>query len=139
MYWSVKFRAKILNTFTQLLTVDMAEHNAFGVRGEELACKYLIEHEYELIAVNWRAFKYEIDIIAKKDNTIVFVEVKTRATHAFGSPEESINSYKENHLISGAEVYLERNNIDMECRFDVISIVMDKRGAELRHIKDALG
>ena len=117
----------------------MAEHNELGIKGEQWAREYLEEKGYDILAQNWRAHKFEIDLVTKKNDEIVFVEVKTRATEYFGSPDESINEYKENHLLSGAEYYLNLHEIDMEARFDVIAIIIEKGKYELRHIENALG
>ena len=122
-----------------MLIESMAEHNELGVKGEEWAEEFLIQKGYEILAKNWRAHKFEIDLIAKKNGEIVFVEVKTRGTEYFGSPDESINEYKENHLLSGAEYYLNLHEIDLEARFDVIAIIIEKGQYELRHIENALG
>lgn len=117
----------------------MAEHNELGVKGEKIAQAYLKKEGYTVLAVNWRAHKFEIDIIAQRAKQIVFVEVKTRSTNQFGKPEESVDTYKERHLLNGAEYYLNKHDIDLEARFDIISIVMDNESHQLKHIESALG
>ena len=114
----------------------MAEHNQIGKQGEELAVQFLEELGYTIIETNWQQHKFEIDIIAQDKNEIVFVEVKTRSTAYFGKPEESVTLRKQKHLIEGADYYIQEKEIDIESRFDVISVVI-KNTTEINHIKDA--
>lgn len=115
----------------------MAQHNRLGKNGEEKAVVFLKKLGYEILAINWQERKFEIDIIAKDKNEIVFVEVKTRATDYFGSPEEAVTQAKQNHLIEGANYYIEKNEIDLEARFDVIAIVLNKQTIKITHFKAA--
>jgi putative endonuclease len=117
----------------------MAQHNDLGKQGEEKALAFLEEQGYEIVAANWHEHKFEIDIIAIDNNEMVFVEVKTRATDFFGSPEEAVTIAKQQHLIEGANYYLEQNEIDLNARFDVIAIVMNTSQTKINHIKDAFG
>jgi putative endonuclease len=114
----------------------MAEHNQLGKQGEELAVQFLQKLGYTIIETNWQQHKFEIDIIAQDKNEIVFAEVKTRSTTYFGKPEEAVTLSKQKHLIEGADFYLQEKEIDLEARFDVISVVIDKT-TEISHIKDA--
>lgn len=115
----------------------MAEHNLLGEKGEQLAKEFLKKLDYEIIAVNWRERKFEIDIIAIDQQEIVFVEVKTRSTSYFGNPEEAVTPKKQKHLIDGADCYIQKNEIDLECRFDVISVVLNSNQKEIKHFKTA--
>jgi putative endonuclease len=115
----------------------MAEHNVLGIKGEALAKEYLEELGYEIVATNWRQRKFELDLIAINKNEIVFVEVKTRSTDFFGKLEEAVTDKKQQHLINGADYYIQLNEIDLECRFDVIAIVLNSNRKELKHIKNA--
>ena len=114
----------------------MAEHNQLGKQGEELAVQFLQKLGYVILEINWQQHKFEIDIIAQDKNEIVFVEVKTRSTAYFGKPEEAVTLTKQKHLIEGADFYLQEKEIDLEARFDVVSVVIDKT-TEINHIKDA--
>jgi len=114
----------------------MAEHNRLGEQGEQIAIDYLVGLGYQIIEANWRKHKFEIDIIAQDENDLVIVEVKTRATDFFGNPEEAVTITKQKHLINGAECYIEENEIDLECRFDVMAIVLNST-TTINHIKDA--
>ncbi|MCC7331649.1 MAG: YraN family protein [Flavobacteriales bacterium] len=115
----------------------MAEHNRLGKEGELLAVDYLKKKEYSILEINWSEKKYEIDIIAKHNNQLIFVEVKTRNTDFFGNPVEAVTPNKQNHLIEGANYYIEKYEIDLECRFDVIGVVLNKTNFSLNHIIDA--
>ncbi len=115
----------------------MAEHNDLGQRGEVLAKEYLEQIGYQIITANWREQKFEIDLIAIDDQEIVFVEVKTRSTSFFGNPEEAVTLKKQEHLINGADFYIQENEIDLECRFDVVAIVLNSTQQEIKHIKTA--
>ncbi len=115
----------------------MAEHNQLGAKGEQIALSFLEKLNYKIIASNWKEKKYEIDIIAVDNNEIVFVEVKTRSSEEFGNPEEAVTLKKQQHLIEGADHYIQKNEIDLDCRFDVISIIQNKNDNKLNHIKSA--
>ncbi|MBU2493373.1 MAG: YraN family protein [Bacteroidetes bacterium] len=111
----------------------------FGESGEELASDYLIKKGYKIIKRNWRFSHGEIDIIAKDNNTLVFVEVKTRRNLEFGPPELAVPKSKQIQIKKMAEAYLYINEIkDQECRIDVIAILMiDKDTPQINHIKNA--
>lgn len=102
----------------------MAIHNEIGAKGEQLAVDHLRQQGYEILATNWRARKFEIDIIAKKENEIVFVEVKTRSSNYFENPEEAVTPAKQKHLVNGANHYLQTYDDEVEARFDVIAVVL---------------
>lgn len=115
----------------------MAAHNELGVKGEITALEYLQKKGYTIMEINWRFKHAEVDIIAKQNNTIVFVEVKTRSTEHFGYPESAVDVTKQKNLALAADEYLERNNIEMDVRFDIISIVVNNRKADVYHLEDA--
>lgn len=115
----------------------MAEHNLLGEKGEDLARDFLEKLGYQIIAMNWHERKFEIDIIAIDDDELVFVEVKTRSTDFFGKPEEAVTPKKQEHLINGADCYVQENEIDLESRFDVVAIVLNGHREEIKHIKNA--
>lgn len=115
----------------------MANHNQLGVEGEEIALAFLKQKGYEVIETNWREQKFEIDIIAIDENEIVFIEVKTRSTNFFGAPEEAVTLKKQQHLIEGADFYINQNEVDLECRFDVIAIVLTNGTKDIKHIVGA--
>lgn len=110
-----------------------------GARGEEEAASYLKNKGYKIIKQNFHFGKTgEIDIVASKDDVLVFVEVKTRYSDKYGDPLLSITYNKQRSIRKVAEGYLYINKItDMECRFDVI--IIDKRPGtnEILHMENA--
>jgi putative endonuclease len=115
----------------------MAEHNQTGLDGEELASLYLVQNGYEVLEKNWRFQHAEIDIIAKKADTIVIAEVKTRKSSFFGEPEEFVNRQKQKLLIKAANAYLEKNDFELEVRFDIIGVLVTGDNHRINHIEDA--
>ena len=107
----------------------------FGDAGEDLACKYLEKKGYEILERN-RHFgrNCEIDIIAKIKNAVVFVEVKTRKTDAFGTPLEAITRTKYANMVQGARLWAQENSIK-DFRIDVIGIVL-KPELKIEHLEN---
>lgn len=106
-----------------------------GKTGEDKAAAFLKKKGYAVNARNYRAKTGEIDIIAEKDGTLVFVEVKTRDTDTYGAGFESVRQAKQNKIIRTAQYYIMQNNVEKLCRFDVISIDDNK----ITHIENAFG
>ena len=92
---------------------------------------------FTILEINWRFARAEIDIIAKQNQTIVFVEVKTRSSEYFGFPETAVDAAKQKNMAMAAEEYLEQQSIETDVRFDVISIVMKNNEPDIHHIEDA--
>lgn len=117
----------------------MAKHNETGKKGEKLAQQHLRESGYEILEINWRYSRVEIDVIARDEQAdeIVFVEVKTRSSNVFGYPEVSVTPKKQQNLIRAAIAYMEANHIEKGIRFDVLSVTIGDKKEELYHIKDA--
>ena len=115
----------------------MSENNNLGNIGEEKASEYLESKGYKIRDKNWRAGNLELDIIAEFQNRIVFVEVKCRSGNYFGEPFEAVNRKKQRFIIKAANFYIQRFNIDLEARFDIISIVKTNNKFEIEHIDDA--
>jgi putative endonuclease len=99
----------------------MSRNQKIGQWGEALAADYLIEHGYEIIAHNIRTPFGEIDIIAKQEDIIIFVEVKTRTSHKMGLPEEAITMRKQEHMLACAQHYSAENGIN-HWQIDVLSV-----------------
>ena len=109
-----------------------------GAWGEDLALRYLIQHGYTLLERNYRTRRGEIDLIVRKDDLLVFVEVKLRRQTAFGDPLEAVTYRKRNTIRSVAEHYLYTRNPPFDTlRFDVIGILADRTEVRLHHIEDA--
>lgn len=109
-----------------------------GKRGEDLAAAYLEEKGLRILDRNWRSGRTEIDIIATDDDFLVICEVKSRSTSDFGEPEEFISRVKMEDLARAGAVYQEKKGIDLEFRFDIISIIFSGNDLkEIRHLEDA--
>ena len=115
----------------------MAEHYELGKKGEQLAVNYLINKGYKIVERNWRFQKAEIDIIATKDKTLISVEVKTRSTNDFGSPQDFVTPKKIKLMVSAMNEYILNKDLDIELRFDIVAITKDKSSFDIQHFKDA--
>lgn len=108
-----------------------------GIFGEQMAQKFLLKNGYSIRKTNYRHLKYEIDIIAEKDEQIVVVEVKTRQTAEIGEPWIAVTKKKQRQLITCANQYIQSADLSNEVRFDIISIVHNQFRTKLEHIEDA--
>ncbi|WP_338408394.1 YraN family protein [uncultured Flavobacterium sp.] len=115
----------------------MAEHNDLGKLGEELAVEFLRKNSYEILETNWTFQKAEIDIIAKKENTLAIVEVKTRSSLEFGLPQDFVKPKKIQLLVKAVNEYVVSNNLDVEVRFDIIAIHKEGKSLVIEHLVDA--
>ncbi len=102
-----------------------------------MATDHLLRHGYVILAMNWRSGRNEIDVVARINNVVVFVEVKTRATNFFGEPKEALSKAQKKRLIQAANDYMEQHEIELEARFDVISIVKNNHTQRIEHLEDA--
>ncbi len=112
---------------------------ATGRRGEDLAHRFLQRQGYTVVARNYRtpSGTGEIDLVAWDGPTLVFVEVKTRASEEFGTPDRAVDSEKERHLLNAARSYAHRAGVEMErARFDIVSVVLGEP-PRLALIRDA--
>lgn len=111
---------------------------ALGKYGEDLACVYLKKSGYRIIERNFRIRGGEIDIIALDKKTIVYVEVKTRSSHQFGLPEESVTYHKLRFLERASKFYrLQRKNLPELERIDVVSVDLSGSEPKIKLIKNA--
>ena len=108
-----------------------------GKKAEDAAVDFLTKNGYEICERNWFSNHYEIDIIAKKNKIVVFVEVKSLASNYIKEPFMAVNRNKQQMLISAANAYIRIRNIDEEVRFDVISIILAKNETKIEHIENA--
>jgi putative endonuclease len=107
----------------------------FGAKGEDLACEYLKKNGYEILERNKHFSKFcEIDIIAKYKNKIIFIEVKTRKTNAYGTPLEAITKNKYKNIKTGVLSYLAENKIS-DYQIDVIGITIHPT-LRIEHLKN---
>lgn len=111
----------------------------FGIIGEKMAQKYLKDNKYEIIENNYYTRNGEIDIIASKNNYIIFVEVKTRTNEKYGRDSEAVNKIKKIHMKKSAAIFLKENNFSrFTIRFDVIEVYMINGKCKINHIKQII-
>lgn len=108
-----------------------------GKEGEEMAADFLVAKGYEIVERNFRYKRLEIDLIVKKNNWLVFVEVKLRSSDAFGYPEEFVDYKKARNITDGAEQYTYEANWKGNVRYDIVSIRLLKDKTEIIQIEDA--
>lgn len=110
-----------------------------GTLGEDIAIALLKQEGYRIRCRNWRHKNLEVDVIAEEQNILVFVEVKTRAHHAYGMPYEFVDTAKQAKLIRAANQYIAANRYGGEIRFDIVSILYSKENNtyNTRLIRDA--
>jgi putative endonuclease len=115
----------------------MASHNELGKKGEDLAIDFLLKNGYEIIARNYTYQKAEVDIIAQKENTLAVVEVKTRTSADFGDPQQFLKPKQIQRIIKAVDEFINSNDMDVEVRFDIIAIVLNKKEMSLEHLENA--
>lgn len=115
----------------------MATHNDLGNEGEELAVEHLVKNGWKILERNWRFGREEIDIIARKKDLLAVVEVKTRFSNYLGEPYEAVSKSKQKSIIRAANHYVEKNDLDLEVQFDIISIILNKNQQKITHIEEA--
>ena len=113
--------------------------NAKGKLGEDCAANFLEAKGYSIVARNFRIRSAEIDIIAKLDDLLIFVEVKARSDIRHGLPREAVTINKQKKIIEAAGVFLQDEKFsECACRFDVIEIYLrGERVKEINHIENA--
>lgn len=104
----------------------MASHNEVGKSGEELAVAWFKEKGYEILHRNWRHSHYELDIVARKDKMLHFIEVKTLNNSSFGNPEDSVTKKKFKNLQRAADEFLFLNPGNKWIQYDILSITIHR-------------
>ena len=116
----------------------MNKNQIEGKFGEDEAVLYLEDLGYEIIVKNFRCMQGEIDIIAKDEEELVFVEVKTRTSKKYGEAKEAVGKKKQEHIKKAALYFLYKNNIEeIGIRIDVIEIYIKNDIKQINHIKQA--
>lgn len=115
----------------------MAKHIVQGKKAEEIAANYLLEKNYQILDKNYRRGRAEVDIIAKKQNFIIFVEVKSLKSSLGVHPEQQVTKEKINLIHSAANVYQYEQNWNGNIQFDIIAITFFTKHYEIAHFKDA--
>jgi putative endonuclease len=114
------------------------ERIGLGITGEDLACEALEARGYSIVARRHRVPAGEIDIVARDGATIVFVEVKARNSHEFGSAAEAVTPVKQRKLVRLAMEYVAEHQMhDCPCRFDVVAIHLDTGTPEIEILQNA--
>ena len=110
-----------------------AANKKLGRKGEKLAVKYLKRGGYKILKRNYVNPFGEVDIIAQKEDTVAFIEVKTRLSDVFGAPSEAVNYSRKQRYISAAKYFFYERAIDCTVRFDIIEIFK----GTINHIENA--
>jgi len=116
----------------------MPSNSDIGSRGENLAARHLSDLGFTILEQNVRIGKAEIDIVAQKDELLLFVEVKTRSGVKYGHPEEAVGSAQEERILNAAEEYIFKMKWEGRVRFDIISIELKEKPL-IHHFEDAFG
>lgn len=118
----------------------MAEHNDLGKWGEDEAARFLEGRGYVILERDWKLGKRDLDIIALTENqdTLVFVEVKTRQSDDLQEPEEAVDDKKMRNLAIAANSYIKLNQVQQDIRFDIVTVLGKKKQMDsIEHIEDA--
>ncbi|WPQ60816.1 YraN family protein [Chitinophaga sancti] len=109
-----------------------------GKKGEEIASAHFLAQDYIILHANWKLGRKEIDLIVRKGECLVFVEVKTLATDIWGFPEKNVTERKIRHIRAVANGYMDRmRELPKRIRFDIVAITFRKDGShELVHFED---
>ena len=115
----------------------MGKHNEFGKEGEKLAVDFLVKKGYEIRYENYRYLKAEIDIIAQKKDILAIVEVRARSNDQIIPIAETITPKKIKLLVMAADHYVTENQLDLEVRFDVVTILKNRKVFKIEHLESA--
>ena len=111
--------------------------NEFGAMGEQMATRYLEDKGYVILDRNYRNGHKEVDIIALDNDELAIVEVKTRSGDALFAPEQAVDRQKRQNLIRVANNYVRNHHRSEPVRFDIIAIISNGEGSQIKHIKNA--
>ena len=116
----------------------MDNRRSLGDRGEDLAAAHLKKQGYKILARNYRTPIGEIDLVARHQGALVFIEVKTRRSRRFGSPQEAVHPAKQERLRNLAEYYLQQQGLgEVMVRFDVVGILWQEGKPQIEVIEGA--
>jgi putative endonuclease len=108
----------------------MAAHNEFGKSGEQMAAEWLIVSGFQLISRNWRFGRYELDIIATRNDVLHFIEVKSRRDDHFGNPEDWVNWKKGKHMLTAGVAFQEKYPKWVQIQYDILAILLSADGKQ---------
>jgi len=137
----VRFIAAVFSRFGRHSSNFSDPRHALGDRGEQIAANYLRRIGYKVLYRNFRAPKGgEVDLVCRDGDTLVFVEVKTRSSEAFGAPAQAVTREKQRLIARGALAWLKLlGNPDILFRFDIVEIRTTGKKAEATVIRNAFG
>jgi putative endonuclease len=115
----------------------MSDKIKTGTRGENLAAEFLVKKGFEVVTRNFRHGRTEIDLIVKRGDWLIFVEVKSRSSSAFGEPEEFVDHHKGRNVFEAAEEYIFSRDWRGHIRFDIVSVKLGEN-PEIVHFEDAM-
>jgi putative endonuclease len=128
----------VVNSPTQIYSICMSDKIKTGNKGENLAADFLIRKGFDIVVRNYRFKHSEIDLIVKRDNWLIFVEVKTRTSLNYGQPEEFVGSLKGRKVYEAAEEFIFKNDWQGHVRFDVVSVTLAGEEPQIEHFEDAI-
>lgn len=109
-----------------------------GDRGEDAAARHLKGRGYRILERNWRWRQWELDLVCRDGDTVVFVEVKTRSARTMGTPADALTRAKQQRLVKAASRYLSEHDLwDSPCRFDLVGVVDNGDGLAIEHMENA--
>ena len=115
----------------------MVSTREIGEIAEGLAQQYLLKLGYRIKETNWYHGHLELDIIAQDGEELVIVEVKSRSGIRYEHPSEAVTNGKIKRIVEAADAYILEKDIDLETRFDIITVIFFGQNHELEHFKDA--
>ena len=134
-HFFLQFHDFVLSLHTKI--TFMAQHNDFGKWGEEVAAGYLREKGYTILHRNYRVGHRDLDIVALKNNILVFVEVKTRKGDSLVEAEKAVDRRKIMSLNMAANNYLKRYRLNVDVRFDIVAITGSPADYSVNHMENA--
>lgn len=115
----------------------MVAAKELGKIAEGIAKKHLLGLGYQIKDTNWYHGHLELDIVAQDGDELVVVEVKARSGLRYEHPSEAVTNSKIKRIVEAADAYIIERKIELDTRFDVVTIIFFKEGHELEHFKDA--
>jgi len=114
------------------------QRKSLGVQGEDMAVDFLQKKGYTILCRNYRCRSGEIDIVARKKKILCFIEVKTRRTRAYGTPQEAVTLRKQYKIGRVAQDFLQRHRLEnWPARFDVVAVDFSTGAALIELIENA--
>ena len=105
-----------------------SSRSKLGSAGEGIARRHLEERGYALREANYRCRWGEVDLVMEQAGALIFVEVRTKRSRAFGTPEESVTAAKRRRLLATAYSYLQEHELDVPFRIDLVAVALNMRG-----------